>query len=170
MYCFYLVSEPCGHTVYGNEMADQLAKQALQNEEVYYRIPASDLKPLIRAHIHAEWQAEWDQGGNKLHQIQPFLSTPSLPLAGRRDDMVYTRLKIGHTYLTHKYLLAGEPQPMCHSCNAPLTVRHILLECFDFMHIRSQFYTAPDLKSLFTHVKPESVLNFTKAAGLFYYL
>ena len=33
-----------------------------------------------------------------------------------------------HSRLTHSYLLSGEDQPICTSCDALLTVKHILLD------------------------------------------
>ena len=40
-----------------------------------------------------------------------------------------TRLRIGHSRLTHVHLLEGNPQPYCDDCLVPLTVRHLLVEC-----------------------------------------
>jgi len=41
------------------------------------------------------------------------------------------RLRIGHTRLTHSYLLSGDDLPECGTCQCPLTVKHILVECVD---------------------------------------
>ena len=41
-------------------------------------------------------------------------------------------LRLGHTRVTHSYLLQGEEQPQCVGCDAQFTVRHFLLECGDF--------------------------------------
>ena len=47
----------------------------------------------------------------------------------RRDGTVCARLRIGHLYLTHCYLLKGEPQPFCVNCNEALTINHLLTNC-----------------------------------------
>ncbi|MPC58373.1 hypothetical protein E2C01_052375 [Portunus trituberculatus] len=47
----------------------------------------------------------------------------------RRKQIVLARLRIGHTYLTRRYLLTRDPQPYCDDCLVPLTVRHLLVEC-----------------------------------------
>ena len=39
------------------------------------------------------------------------------------------RLRIGHCYATHGYLLRGEEMPVCRHCHVPLTVAHVLLSC-----------------------------------------
>ena len=50
----------------------------------------------------------------------------------RREEVVLTRLRIGHTRLTHSYVLEREDQPLCISCNEPSTVKHFLIDCFEF--------------------------------------
>ena len=47
-------------------------------------------------------------------------------LSSVRDDMVIRRAHIGHTYLTHKYLMVKEDEPLCNACNDLLTVKHRL--------------------------------------------
>ena len=46
----------------------------------------------------------------------------------RQDEVVFARLRIGHTMITHSYLLKREEQPYCFGCDALFTVRHFLLE------------------------------------------
>ena len=55
----------------------------------------------------------------------------------RKEEVVLARLRLGHTRVTHSYLLQGEEQPQCVGCDAPFTVRHFLLECGDFAQVRS---------------------------------
>ena len=45
-------------------------------------------------------------------------------------DLVFLLMVfIGHTRLTYRFLLAGEPPPACPSCACPLTVHHVLVSC-----------------------------------------
>ena len=49
--------------------------------------------------------------------------------------MVLTRLRIGHTRLTHGFLMASGDErqvPFCHSCQTFITVQHILADCINF--------------------------------------
>ena len=46
----------------------------------------------------------------------------------RHESVIINRLRIGHTRLTHSYLLSGDDQPTCSTCGHPLTVRHIQCE------------------------------------------
>ena len=46
-----------------------------------------------------------------------------------RDAVLLNRLRIGHTHLTPSYLLSGDDIPECGTCQCPLTMKHILMEC-----------------------------------------
>ena len=46
-------------------------------------------------------------------------------------EVILTRLRIGHTRMTHEYLMSTPRVdiPRCGPCNAVLSVKHILCEC-----------------------------------------
>ena len=54
---------------------------------------------------------------------------PPIDLNNRKEQVVLSRLRIGHTRLTHGYLMYGETPPMCLRCDVQLSVMHILVEC-----------------------------------------
>jgi hypothetical protein len=70
-------------------------------------LPACDFRPAINKLVSSEWKANWDNAVfNKLHDIKPSLDmSPSLTLSNRRDQTVLLRCRIGHTKITHSYLL-----------------------------------------------------------------
>lgn len=154
----------------GNERADLLAKQALSHAHCAFRIPFKDLYPSIKQMCRAQWQSEWEQSApNKLLEIVPEITPWSKgQRTARREEVVLARARIGHTHLTHSYLLKRELAPECYACSCPLTVKHVLIECADFIHIRRDFYRVASMKQLFTEVKPTLILSFLKAIGLFY--
>ena len=120
-----------------------------------------------------KWQNSWDEEyNNKLHSIQSNLSVPwnKCYRDDRREEVVLTRCRIGHTHLTHCYLLKGEDMPQCIPCAAPLTVKHILIECVDFDIVRSRYYVADSMEDLFRSVDPTMILRFLKDIGLFFKL
>ena len=63
--------------------------------------------------------------------------------------MVPTSLRIGHIRLTHSYVLKRVDLPLCISCNEPFTVKHFLIDCIEFSHVRRQFFQSNDLRYLF---------------------
>ena len=77
------------------------------------------------------------------------------------------RCRIGHSRLTHEFVLKGEPPPECIPCNCLLTIKHLLIECVDFNDVRQRFYQVPSLPDLFKTVKAEVILEFLKAAALY---
>ena len=48
-----------------------------------------------------------------------------------------------------------------------VTVKHILIECADFMEIIEQYYAVQDLKELFEEVNLEYIFGYLKEIGLF---
>ena len=77
------------------------------------------------------------------------------------------RARIGHTYLTHAYLLRGEAMPRCIPCDCALTVKHILVDCIDYAHIGQRYYNMPDVKTLFQSVSSSLILNFLKETNFY---
>ena len=106
-------------------------------------------------------------------KINLLLIYPTLPINSnypkaqltRQKQTLYNRLRIGHTYLTHSYLLKDEDPPICIPCNSLLTVEHILISCIDFDIICQNFYTASNLKDLFHNIHPKCIISFVHAIG-----
>ena len=105
---------------------------------------------------------------NKLHAIEPNISKKSyIPRLSRKEDVVLTRLRIGHTRLTHSYLLQREEQPVCIGCNEPLTVKHIVVDCVDFLQTRNMFFRVNNLKQVFQDVPVDNIILFLKMIRLY---
>ena len=83
-------------------------------------MPFSDLKPLTAKYVYQVWQKEWDETGfvsNKFHEILPKLSDKLLSFCNtRKESTVLNRLHIGHSYLTHSFILRKEEAPVCVVC------------------------------------------------------
>ena len=155
----------------GNEEADKAAKDALSLEILPFKVPFNDFKPLIYNFIQNVWQQSWSDSANqnnKLYTIKPGLGEwPPGLRTNRREEIVLARLRIGHSYFTHSYLLKGEEQPQCIPCNAPLTVKHLLVDCIDLAPTRERYFIVDSLITLFETVKIESVFEFLKEIGLY---
>ena len=155
----------------GNEEADKAAKDALSFEILPYRVPFNDFKPLINNFIKNVWQQSWSDPANqtnKLFTIKPGLGEwlPGLR-TNRREEIILARLRIGHSHITHSYLLKGEEEPQCIPCNAPLTVNHIFVDCVDLAPTRQRYFHVDSLTTLFDTVKFESVFDFLKEVHLY---
>ena len=121
------------------------------------------MKVNINKLIQSEWQVLWDSfPNNKLHQVQPLVAARQQHIGlSRREEVVLTRCRVGHSYVTHSYLLKGDTLPVCIQCNCCFTVKHVLMDCVDFSDV-------PDLKTLFTDTDVSVIFKFLKEVGLFF--
>ncbi|KAJ8041051.1 hypothetical protein HOLleu_11746 [Holothuria leucospilota] len=76
-------------------------------------------------------------------------------------------MKSIHHYLTHAYLLHTDEIPYCIPCDCAVTVSHILVDCYEYSHIRQKYYTVPNLKTLFEHTDPSLILGFLRESNLY---
>jgi len=151
----------------GNEAADICAKNAIQilND----LLPLEDFKRVTKCIMLEEWQLEWnEQVGNKLYSIKSTVSLwPSLSV--RKLDVLLTRLRIGHTRVTHKHLLLNESPPICFHCNCHLTIKHILTECTGLTRLYNKFFhtCTPSLQALIGEHHHNSIFSFLKSTGFY---
>jgi len=98
------------------------------------------------------------------------LVTAALHISVSRHDAVFLRrFRIGHTRVTHKYLLTGDSRPLCDKFKCSLTVKPILLECCSLQHVRENYFTCSSLKELFENVDATTIMDFIEEV-YFYHL
>ena len=138
-----------GHVgIIGNERADAAAKAAAEKASVDMSlVHVNDLQAYFKRAVQQEWQEEWDRTeNNKLRHIKatvrPWVSSRR---ASRREEVILTRLRIGHCYLTHGFLLRGEEPPICADCGTAVTVPHLLLNCVVYRNERERAGLSWDL-------------------------
>ena len=135
----------------GNERADAEAKAAVTDRALdFYRnaVPHKDLRPVIKRGVRDKWQQEWSQvtgtngRPNKLRVLKDsVMPWPSSCSKNRRHEVILARLRIGHTKLTHGYLMDGRPPSYCQDCLVPLTVKHLLAECPSLHQQRQRYFS-----------------------------
>ena len=165
---FYWIPSHIG--IRGNDEADAAAKSGLTNRVVDMPVPYGDFKRYINEFIKSKWQQRWDEAvNNKLHEIRPNLDhRPSHSVNVRREERVLSRIRIGHSHITHCYLLRGEDTPECIPCDCRLTVRHILTDCVDLAAVRTNYFNDMNLKDLFDTVPSHLILSYLREINLFY--
>ena len=165
----YLCWIPSHIGIRGNEAADLAAKESLNLDITASQVPYTDLKCHINHFISNKWQERWSScANNKLFKIKSTLGVwPPGFRNSRKEEVVLSRLRIGHAYFSHSYILRQEDPPECTSCQEIYSVRHVLIDCIDLGLIRPRFYTVPDLKTLFDTVSVDRILSFLKEVNLF---
>ena len=155
----------------GNTAADATAKAALCLQESSSMVPYTDFKPVVGAYVNKLWQNTWNsESNNKLHAIQPTIKLFNPGRLSRRDEVLIHRLCVGHTYLTHSYLLHKDNPPECEHCKLPLTVEHILIHCLYHATVRQKFYNIASLEELFKYVNTHAIVSYIKEIGLYHKL
>jgi ribonuclease HI len=145
--------------IHGKTVVDKEAKNALNDPESDCSIPYNDFKPLIMRYILKRWQGSWDQQiYNKLHEIHSLVGkTPCSYGQNWKEQVVLTRCRIGHSRLTHSYLLNNEERPECIPCNSNYSLKHVLLDCVDVSDVRQNVYNVNNVCDLFTNVAGDTI-------------
>ncbi|XP_055584847.1 uncharacterized protein LOC129737712 [Uranotaenia lowii] len=112
-----------GHSqIPGNEKADKLAAAGGRLDPPELPVPSSDAVKWIKRQINLSWSQEWNSiSNNKLREIKNSTETwtDRLPFHERR---LFTRLPIGHTRLSHEYLMDKKDPTLCVACQVPLSI------------------------------------------------
>ena len=161
-----------GHIdIKGNEIADKQAKIAATNSE-FETIPGTsykDIKKHINDIIQKKWLNTWKQQFTKLNTIKTSTMRWINTSLKRKEETVLNRLRIGHTQLTHGYLMAKEEPPACEVCGVQLTVKHIITECLKYEHDRQTIGLDTTLEVALGPETEENtkMLLFLKTTGLY---
>ena len=167
---FCWVPSHCG--IEGNEIVDQLTKETLDHDiDPLATVHFADLKPLVNSYIQREVQIKWGVSihGRDLYNLKPTLG-PSKRFRHltRAEEVVITRLRIGHTKATKSHILSRGPPTACQHCCQTLTIERILLECTVLQQIRDVYYTVDPLRTLFESIPEACIIVFLREAGFFY--
>ena len=110
---------------------------------------------------------------NYLGQVVPPFYINGL---SRKDEVVIHRIRIGHSRLTHSFLMedALKRKPRCNFCynerlriSHELTVKHIMIECKHFNNIRLRYHNAKNMGDLFERFPLRYIIEFLKESGLY---
>ena len=129
---FCWVPSHCG--IDGNESVDQLAKETLdQDIDPLANVHYTDMKPLVNSYIRKLVQTKWYVAvhGRDLYRVKPTLGPPKkFQHLTRAEEVVITRLRIGHTKATKSYILSRGPPTGCHHCGQTLTICCWSVHCY----------------------------------------
>ena len=170
---FCWVPAHCG--IRGNELADKVAKNATKfSKNCTNPILYSDIKTFLKEQINNKCSLFWNtQVNNKLFQIDSKIGKKDFSgFTSRMDEIKFTRLRLGHTKITHEFRFLGQQQPICNVCVCDLTVKHLLIECPKYEQKRIACFghyelNISDILERGNYKKILNILNFLRQTGLF---
>ena len=167
---FCWVPSRCG--IDGNERVDQLAKETIdQDIDPLANVHYTDMKPLVNSYIQKLVQTKWGVAvhGRDLYLVKSTLGRPKkFQHLARAEEVVITRLRIGHTKATKSHILSRGPPTGCHHNGQTLTIDHMLLECALLQECHNEYCTVDSLNALFETIPETCIVEFLQEAGFFY--
>ena len=114
---------------------------------------------------------QWDLAvhGWYIYLMKPKLGQPKkFQHLTQAEEVVITRLRIGHTKATKSHILSRGPPAACHHCGQALSIDHMLLECAVLQECCEEYYTTDSLSALFETIPKTCIVEFLREAGFFY--
>lgn len=162
---------PAHKEIFGNEIADLEAKIAATNINQIYpteTIKFEDFWENINHKLNLQWNSLWRRyKSSNIHQsTSTFFSSIINKKIGRREQTILSRIRSGHSNLTHLYLLQQSSPPTCELCNTRLDLDHIFKICPRYNHQRQSSgfkYEA----ILHSSEDQDKIINFCKSINIF---
>ena len=87
-------------------------------------------------------------------------------------ETVLARLRLGHTNITHVYLMQCQTEPPeCKRCRVTITMKPLLLQCRKYVTIRNTYFRNPTLSDMLAESNDFSIdklVLYLKEANLFH--
>uniref|UniRef100_A0A1Y1L6Q7 Reverse transcriptase zinc-binding domain-containing protein n=1 Tax=Photinus pyralis TaxID=7054 RepID=A0A1Y1L6Q7_PHOPY len=124
-------------------------------------------KVAVKHCVNERWQEQWARADTSLRRIKPNLGPLFLLDVERLHSTKLYRLRLGHTALTHSYLLKGEAPSLCNRCGINLTPEHILCVCVRYQNERDLFKISVIWETNFaSQDRCRGVLGFMRSIGI----
>ena len=170
-----------GHSgIAGNVRADHWARMAhakpsVTHAHVGYREFFPQIRECIARHFTNIWH---DYRPTLLKAIKPDIAFwTSSVRSNRKEEILLSRMRLGHTLITHAHVIDRLPPPTCDSCRCQLNVRHILLDCQRFARQRRAVRAACQASNMPMNIATllgdcnsviiDAVFRFLKECGLY---
>jgi hypothetical protein len=154
--------------IVGNELADELAKRGRERGKTGNELVGrEDLKNKTKLKTWEKWMRELIRARNRVYGLRGTVRREDRSNLSRRDARIISRLRIGHTRVTHAHLMTRDPPPIC-VCGEDFTVDHIL-NCPNANNIRNDMnVTGAELLRGLDDTNARKTIDYIKAIGLYY--
>jgi ribonuclease HI len=149
--------------IQGNELADTYAKQAITSPDAHQINihTLQDSKNIINKSITNQWQQIWQIMHTKLNEITPSIYPWPVTSLPRRQEVILNRLRIGHTWLTHRHFMNRTDPALCPTCGVTLTVKHGICNCLKYRDIKDSLEISDNFQQALSP-DPENVYKIFK--------
>ena len=140
-----------GHVgIYGNEIADQLAKNPGNGAMHIIKKDCGDIVNIVKGEVYSEWQRVWESSartkGGHTFQIKPNVNTTpwfkKRLVVKRTYAATISRLRLGHgLFPAHMYRLGLRDSPTC-NCGGYGCLNHIFFNCPNNGYARNLLFEA----------------------------
>lgn len=93
------------------------------------------IKSIIKLEMRGRWQKQWEEErkGRWLYKIQRRVGERRATGRSRREGVVVSRMRFGHTGLNSTLLLMGKHNSgKCDYCGEEDTLEHVILQCWKY--------------------------------------
>ena len=130
--------------IVGNEKADRAAKEASRREQVEFsvRLSRAEGKSIVWKEIGRKWQDEWDRErkGRHLYRVQKKVGGVHNMGGSRREQVVMSRIRIGHSCLNEGLRVMGKHASGLCGCGGVESVEHVVCECVRYENERRRMF------------------------------
>lgn len=158
-----------GHTgIKGNELADKLANKGRQQSNENPHVPAHDAIKWINKETLKQYDYKWRSNNSSFLRMTKPTTYKWKDRKSVEEQKVLTRIRTGHTWLSHKHLIKKTDPPKCKFCNDELTADHIIRECRGYTNERIKYQT--DSLNIYNNdeTNENNLINFLKETKTFY--
>lgn len=164
---FLWVPGHCG--IRGNVEADHLAAIGRSGRSFTKLTPGMDLKCWVKSQIRSTWDQEWINSRDLFIRKIKDVTSGWNDVTDRHDQLILSRLRSGHTRVTHNM---GHERPfrkICSTCNVTMTVEHLIINCPCYQAIRDRHNISYSIRDALANdqTSEAAVISFIKDAGLY---
>lgn len=154
----------------GNERADNLAKRGQTSRTLHNAIPCQDLKLWFKNLIHPTWELEWKNVRDLFLRKIKRDTTVWTDRENRTEQKKLSRLRVGHTRITHNFKSGTNFHRTCPTCDVKATVEHFLVNCPIFDMMRTKHNLPNNILNILANDKnmEEKLIQFLKDSKIYY--
>ena len=157
----------CG--IPGNNEADHLAGLGRTGRYLTEETPGQDIRHLIKKRTATKFAECWRLDRSTFLRKIKGETSQWIDRSNRREQIVLSRLRTGHTRFSH-FLTSGKyGKPSCETCGEHNSVEHVLINCPMYQNLREYYGLPPSILEVLGNDDASEItlIMFLKEAQLY---